>query len=348
MTLYLMNSYKFLFKRNLVLLLIILLAVNFSQAQINSKKIPQAPLYMDPVFDGPADPTVFWNYEENNWWMVYTQRRANARTANLAWVHGTAIGVASSNDGGISWTYRGTLDLNYQSGHNTYWAPDVYYENGTYHFFVSFVQGVPTLHYDDPHDILLYTGKNMWELSFKQEIDLQSERVIDPTVVKLADNKYRIWFKHENAGYTTHYADSEDLLNWIPKGKAIDSTQCEGANVFYWQDRYWMITDPWYGIELYQSEKAEGWKKEGVILSGIGQRNEDTGKGHHACVVPAGEFAYIFYHCNPEERFGHNTSWDKIDYKQRRSVIQVARLRLENGKVICDRDEPFELELPKK
>lgn len=316
-------------------------------AQPSSDRIPSAPLFKDPVFDAPADPTVFWNYEEENWWMVYTQRRANVRVSDLAWVHGTAVGVASSDDGGLNWTYRGTLDLNYEPGHNTYWAPDMYYEDSTYHLFVSFVRGIPTQHYDDEHDILLFTGASMWDLSFKQVIDLQSDRVIDPSVIKLADDTYRMWFKHENAGYTTHYADSKDLLNWVPKGQAVDTTMCEGANVFNWQGSYWMITDPWYGIELYRSDDAKNWEKQGVILDEIGQRKDDSGQGHHADVVPAGEYAYIFYHCNPEGRFGPNTSWDKIDYRQRRSVIQVARLRLENNEVVCDRDEPFALVLDK-
>lgn len=253
--------------------------------------------------------------------------------------------MASSDDGGLTWTYRGTLNLNYEPGHNTYWAPDMYYEDSTYHLFVSFV-GIPrTKHYNDEHDILLFTGKSMWELSFEHVIDLQSARVIDPSVIKLANNTYRIWFKHENAGYTTHYADSEDLLNWILKGPAIDSTICEGANVFSWQNSYWMITDPWYGIELYKSEDAKNWEKQQVVLDEIGQRKDDSGQGHPACVVPAGEYAYIFYHCNSERSFGPNTSWDKIGYRQRRSVIQVARLRLENDRIVCDRDEPFPLVL---
>jgi sucrose-6-phosphate hydrolase SacC (GH32 family) len=336
----------FLSPGNMTLLICTLLCFSGELLAQTQEKIPDAPLFRDPVHDGSADPTVFYNHEEKKWWMVYTQRRANVKTHNLSWVHGTAIGAASSDDGGISWKYRGTLDLDYEPGHNTYWAPDVFWEDGKYHFFVSFVQGIPTDDYMDEHKILLYEGRDMWDLKFTRQIDLQSDRVIDPTVIKLPDGSYRMWYKHENAGYTTHYADSKDLVKWKPQGQAIDSAKCEGANAFYWKDKYWMITDPWKGIELFKSPDAKTWEREGMILEGIGQRPEDSAKGHHACVVPSGEYAYIFYHCNPEESFGTTTSWATIGYRQRRSVIQVARLRMEDGKVVCDRDKPFALELP--
>ena len=314
-------------------------------SQTLKDNMPPAPLFSDPIFDGAADPTVFWNYQEKNWWMIYTQRRANSNTSKLAWVHGTAIGVATSNDGGLNWKYRGTLDLNYEPGHNTFWAPDVLWTGEKYYVFVSYVQGVPSLDFMDEHKILLFEGTDMWNLSFIRNVDLQSDRVIDPTVILLPDGFYRMWYKNENAGYTTHYADSKNLEKWILKGQAIDSTKCEGANSFKWKGHYWMITDPWKGIDLYKSKDATNWELEGTILNGIGQRQDDGAKGHHACVVPSGEYAYIFYHCNPEESYGTTTSWQTIGYRQRRSVIQVARLRLENGKVVCDRDMPFSLEM---
>lgn len=32
-----------------------------------------APLYEDPVFQGPADPRLFFNPLEHNWWMLYNR-----------------------------------------------------------------------------------------------------------------------------------------------------------------------------------------------------------------------------------------------------------------------------------
>ncbi|MBM3311967.1 MAG: glycosyl hydrolase, partial [Candidatus Aminicenantes bacterium] len=73
-------------------------------------RTPPAPLYRDPVFDGAADPSLIWNDAERAWWVFYTNRRANAPDAQdgVRWCHGTDIGIASSADGGLTWTYRGT------------------------------------------------------------------------------------------------------------------------------------------------------------------------------------------------------------------------------------------------
>ena len=63
-------------------------------------KTAPAPLFRDPIYDGPTDPTVIYNREEKTWWIIYTSRRATAPCQGVAWVHGTALGAASSDDGG--------------------------------------------------------------------------------------------------------------------------------------------------------------------------------------------------------------------------------------------------------
>ncbi|WP_235991695.1 hypothetical protein [Metabacillus schmidteae] len=55
---------------------------------------PKAPLFRDPIFDGAADPTIIWNEEEKEWWMIYTNRRATVHCEGVAWVHGTDLGIA--------------------------------------------------------------------------------------------------------------------------------------------------------------------------------------------------------------------------------------------------------------
>ena len=35
------------------------------------------PIFVDPVLDGAADPVVIRNRESGDWWMFYTNRRAN-------------------------------------------------------------------------------------------------------------------------------------------------------------------------------------------------------------------------------------------------------------------------------
>ena len=77
-----------------------------------------APLFRDPITDGAADPVLIWNRTEKNWWMLYTQRRANSETADVAYCYGNQIGIASSDDHGQSWVYRGTLDLDIDTTHS--------------------------------------------------------------------------------------------------------------------------------------------------------------------------------------------------------------------------------------
>ncbi|WP_343418569.1 hypothetical protein [Candidatus Flexifilum breve] len=57
-------------------------------------------MFRDPIHDGAADPVVIWNREEQAWWLLYTNRRANVECPGVAWVHGADIGIASSSDHG--------------------------------------------------------------------------------------------------------------------------------------------------------------------------------------------------------------------------------------------------------
>ncbi len=59
-----------------------------------------APLFRDPIYDGAADPTIIWNEEEQEWWIFYTQRRANQNLQGVAYCYGTPIGIAASSDKG--------------------------------------------------------------------------------------------------------------------------------------------------------------------------------------------------------------------------------------------------------
>ena len=34
-------------------------------------RIAPAPLYRDPIFDGPTDPTIIYNRQEKSWWLIY-------------------------------------------------------------------------------------------------------------------------------------------------------------------------------------------------------------------------------------------------------------------------------------
>lgn len=56
---------------------------------MNREILLPVPLFRDPIYDCPTDPTVIWNREEKQWYLFYTQRRATDTAVGVSWVHGT-------------------------------------------------------------------------------------------------------------------------------------------------------------------------------------------------------------------------------------------------------------------
>ncbi|MFD0681388.1 MULTISPECIES: glycosyl hydrolase [unclassified Paenibacillus] len=302
-----------------------------------------APLFRDPVYDGAADPVVIWNHQAQEWWMIYTNRRATAEGLKFAWVHGTDLGIASSSDGGRNWVYRGILPgLDIEWGRNTFWAPEIIFEAGTYHMYVSYIQGVPYDWAGHKRRMLHYTSPDLLQWMFQSEIKLSSERVIDACIHKLPDGRFRMWYKDEDNESHTYAADSHDLYEWSVVGPVITSHPHEGPNVFEYKGSYWMIIDEWRGQGVYRSQDGEKWERNGLILSEAGTREDDRTIGLHADVVVQGENAYIFYFTHPD-RAHHNDQ--SRTYAARRSSILVARLEVKDGVLRCDRNQSFELDL---
>jgi hypothetical protein len=52
---------------------------------------------------------MIWNRDEQAWWLLYTNRRANIDSRGVSWAHATDIDIAASSDGGQTWRYRGIL-----------------------------------------------------------------------------------------------------------------------------------------------------------------------------------------------------------------------------------------------
>ncbi len=307
---------------------------------------PKAPLFRAPIFDGAADPTLIWNREEKTWWIVYTNRRANVPTHSVSFVHGTDIGICSSEDGGANWIYRGTIpNLEFEPGRNTFWAPEVIYENGLYHFYVSYIRGVPQ-NWEAPRSIVHYTGVSLWNLQFENVLALSSDRVIDPCVYKLGPNQWKMWYKDERNDAHTYAALSKDLHHWNVIGAEISDCMHEGPNVFSFGGFAWMITDPWEGLGVYRSTDFSHWIRRDNLLAVHGKRADDQRMGQHADIEVFGENAYIFYHTHPglDDQNRQNNTFD-WSYDERRSSLQVARLTVINGELRCDRDEIFELRL---
>lgn len=299
----------------------------------------KAPLFRDPIYDSPTDPTVIWNEEEQQWYLFYTQRRAQDPIIGVAWVHGTDIGVATSKDG-KEWLYRGVLEgLAIEPGHNTYWAPEIIRANGEYHMYLSYITGIPD-NWNYPRWMLHYTSKDLWHWQFQSRLDLKSDRVIDACVYEIEAGLWKMWYKDECRNSYTYTAVSRDLYKWECTGVEIDDCSQEGPNVFELAGRKWMISDFWDGLAVYVSDDFKHWTRQENILEKSGTRTLDQGLGHHADVVVRGDRAYIFYFCHPYSGDDHDEAWKNAHTPAERAkaVVQVAELKVKDGHLVCDRN----------
>ncbi|BDD12760.1 hypothetical protein FUAX_51920 (plasmid) [Fulvitalea axinellae] len=301
-----------------------------------------APLFRDPVFDGPADPSLIWVPKYKEWWMFYTQRRASAAFDNVAYCYGSAIGLAKSRDNGRSWTYAGVAKLPQpDSGHNTFWAPQVVFDRktGDYHMFVTYIKGVRS-NWGGAKQILHYSSKDME--TWKAEKPIGTEECIDASVIRLEDGSWKMWYKDEANGSKTVSALSSDLKSWKLEGTSeISRNAHEGPVVFHWKGKYWMLTDKWNGLDCYVSDDATNWEPNNTILTKPGARPDDNVMGRHADVKIVNDRAYVFYFTHPGRRY--NKSGQEIPesgtINYQRTSIQVAELEIINGKLTCDRDK---------
>ena len=136
--------------------------------------VPPAPLFRDPIYDGAADPTVIWNRQEQAWWLLYTNRRANVDCQGVGWVHGTDIGIAVFRQrvmrGAIA---ASSQDWNSSVDRNTFWAPEVLWHEGLYHMYVSYVPGVPH-DWSGTRTIVHMTSRNLWDWHYESSLGLSS------------------------------------------------------------------------------------------------------------------------------------------------------------------------------
>ena len=232
--------------------------------------------------------------------------------------------------------------MNYEEGRNTYWAPEIIRHNGLYHMYVSYVPGIPS-DWNHPRFILHYTSADLINWSFKERVNLNSERVIDACIFRMKNGVFRMWYKDEQRGSHTYFADSEDLSHWEVKGCAADDVPHEGANVFELGGRYWLITDCWNGLDVYYSSDLTKWTKQKErILDEGGTRKDDGVIANHADVYVSDGKAYIFYFTHPERK---GRFLDDTKFGERRTSIQAAELEIKDGKLVCDRNKEITIKL---
>jgi hypothetical protein len=319
-----------------------------AQGAMPEGNVASKPLFRDPVYDGAADPTLIWNRKEGEWWMFYTNRRANLTGANaitdpkdVSWLHGTHIGIAISRDNGATWLYHGVAKIKFGKKDYTQWAPDIVYDHGKYHMFLVIVPGT-FKDWNAPRYIEHFVSSNLERWHFVGRVDTGSDRIIDPTLIHVkdsrgSDNLWRMWYKDELDKSHIYYADSTDLSDWKPKGPAITDRSGEGPKSFRWHNQDWMIVDAWKGLAVYRSTDFLHWTAQADnILETPGHQPTDRNEGHHCDVVISGDRAFLFY-------FTHQQGEDldkSLAYSERRTVIQVAELHEKDGVITVDRDAP--------
>ncbi|QDH79905.1 family 43 glycosylhydrolase [Echinicola soli] len=317
-----------------------------AQQQAGQVRKAPAPMYRDPIYDGAADPVMVWNRQERSWWMLYTTRRANMPTQDVSAYYGTKIGIASTKDHGQTWVFRGYLNLEFERGWNTFWAPEVIYHDGQYHMFVSYIQGVRS-HWGGASHIHHYTSENLWDWSHQGPLTLSSDEIIDATIFKMDNGKFRIWYKDDSLGGITMVSESDDLMDWETKeAPAIGGDAHEGPKVFEYQGYYWMLTDEWHGMRVYRSDDLKDWTKQGLVLDKPSEREDDTPSGAHGDVLVFGDKAFVFYFTHPGRSSHSVTDPNKTFHENHRTTIQVAPLIFDGETLKDDRSNPFDFYLP--
>ena len=261
-------------------------------------------LFRDPIFDGATDPVLIRHAESGLWWLIYTARRATVPTRGFGWVHGSDLGLASSDDGGATWCYRGTVQgLAHEPGHNTFWAPEVVCIDGVFHMYVSYIRGVPETWAGHRRTIHHYTSRNFLDWEHHGPLPLANEYAIDACVFELPGGGYRLWYKNEADDASTWCADSDDLYSWHNNRLVLAHRQAamKDQTSSSFRGTYWLIVDSWQGQLAYRSTDLEHWDAAGHILdesSGV-PGTDDVGPGFHADVVVDGEAAYVVYFTHP-------------------------------------------------
>lgn len=331
----------------IILIPILLLAFLSGFAQDIIIEEAPAPLFRDPIFDGAADPSVVWNANAEEWWIFYTQRRANVPSQGVAWCYGSGIGIAVSQDQGKSWFYKGTCEgMNFEEGALTYWAPEIVESDGLYHMFVTLIRGI----YHDwggQRNIVHFTSSDLLNWEFQSSLPLTSDRVIDPGVIQLANGTWRLWYKDEAAGSITKAAESNNLFEWriIDKSSASDRSH-EAPNVMFWKGSYWLLTDTGQGIGVYKSSNGDEWAPQAMIMDQFGQRTDDGWYGQHPDVVILNDRAFIFYFVHPGRNLFDNPDFESsyiktFPFEWKRTSLQIAELEIVEGVLSCNRDKYY-------
>ena len=349
----------------LILLVISGFLPNSCAPQKTIQQYVPAPIFVDPNYHGSCDPEIVWNEYDQLWYIYYTARRPMLENT---WLQ-TPIGVAASKNL-VNWEFKGYCKFDGVGGekdaNSTFWAPAIISVNDTLHMFVTWKPDtVPAkgawggqgwiVHYKTP----LSNPVNGWQKAGVLHDD--NLNTIDATVYKNGE-LYHVWFKGKELSATKnelYHLTTSNFKKWANDGfsksdvfnaEVTGSDFEEAPYIFQWKGKFWLITDPHNGFFVYSSNDAENWKFQGTILKEGGTRYLDNSMARHCSVAVIDDRAFIVYHVEPWRRYDleKKKGKDKIpifkqSLKNRESVLQIAELKIKNGKISCNRNEPVEM-----
>ena len=197
------------------------------------------------------------------------RRASDSKLLNRSWCFGTDIGLAVSQDLGITWKYQGPVrGLKFEGGTNTFWAPDVFRApDGTWHLFVTYIKGV-IAKWGGAQKVAHYTAKSLYGPWRFSGLVPGLTNVLDPDVIQLPDGRFKMFFKDIRNRGQTGAALSTDLSAWRRLSRMETDGMMlmphEAPNVFFWKGYYWLLIDPMSaaGIFVLRSSDAATWVRQ--------------------------------------------------------------------------------------
>jgi hypothetical protein len=231
----------------------------------------------------------------------------------------------------------------------TYWAPGIIQKDEQLHMFVTYKDNAKPpwggkgviRHYRAP----LSDPVHGWKLVGIPEFTQPDP--IDATLIKVGDVFHAYYRVAENGGI--QWAVSPDLLKWDNRGQCAGEVNAssvqrgfgyqEAPYVFRIGNFFWMLTDPHKGLAVYRSDDSVTWILQGRILEEPGTGAQDATLARHPSVAVVGDRALLFYHVEPNRPYPTPPA-EKRTVEQKKSFLQVAELRVAEGKLVCDRNAP--------
>ncbi|KPL15702.1 MAG: hypothetical protein AMS26_06910 [Bacteroides sp. SM23_62] len=335
-----------------------------------------APLFVDPNYQGSCDPEIIYNDFDSTWYIYYTGRRTLVQNT---WLR-TPIGVASSKDF-VNWIFEGYCQFDGMGGQKdaeaTYWAPAMISNQEKLHMFLTYQTDTSPdtgpwgssgsiVHYEtslsEPLNGWKKIGdvnnslenldrsirKDEWERAriLANSLELKA---LDATVFKHSglfhirymyyDLDGRLSFAHKVSSDLSHWEDRKFASSGDAYNEEATGLSYEEAPyIFRWKGKNWLITDPHLGLYVYKSDDISHWDFQGVVLKEAGNRPYDNSRGRHCSVAVLGDRAFIFYHVEYNRQYDGPSIYNQ-SFENRKSVIQMAELELVDGQLVCNRDK---------